>query len=91
MNQKTALIRALLDGEILSIKNAYFDLGISNISRECGRSIERPFGVILRRVNKVGKDKYGGRVTWIEYSLNKSLYLNKPGVKRMIEYLNKHK
>lgn len=70
-SRKTALIKHLIKGGKLSIKNAYLDFGISNISREVIRLIEVPFDVVLTRTKMNGKTKYGSVCTWYEYSASK--------------------
>jgi len=52
MTRTQALAKHLLAGKPVSIKTAYNYFGISNISREVIRLIERPFGVILTRTKK---------------------------------------
>jgi hypothetical protein len=90
MNQKAALAKALLDGETLSIKNAYFELGISNIAREVSRGIEKPFGVYITKIQCKGHDRYGGDVVWFEYKLNRLIEDNNPGIEKMKAYVNEH-
>lgn len=89
MTQIAALCQAFLSGKIISIKNAYFDYGVSNIAREVGRSIERKFGVYISKVKREGKSRYGQPITWNEYRLNRTLPDNQEGIKRMLEYLQK--
>ena len=52
--RKVALYKHLLHNGELSIKNAFFDFGISNIAREVRRLIEIPLDIELKRVKKVG-------------------------------------
>lgn len=70
MTRKQALLNHLLAGGTLSIKNAYLDFGISNIAREVGRLIEKPFNVVLERKKHTSKTKYGTVCYWFEYSAN---------------------
>ena len=86
MTQIAALSKALLSGEVISIKNAYFDYGISNIAREIGRSIERKFNVEVSRVRREGKSRYGQKINWCEYRLNHTQY-NANGIKSMAMYI----
>ena len=86
MTQIAALCKSLLSGEVVSIKNAYLDYGISNIAREIGRSIERKFGVIVSRTPKKGKSRYGVPVTWFEYRLNQTSH-NQKGITEMAKYV----
>ena len=86
MTQIAALAKALLSGEVISIKNAYFDYGISNISREIGRSIERKFNVEVSRVKKEGISRYGQPIVWFEYRLNRTDF-NQKGITDMAKYI----
>lgn len=70
LTRKQALIKHLLSGGTLSIKNAYIDFGISNIAREVGRLIEKPYNVVLERKKHTSKTKYGSDCYWFEYSAN---------------------
>jgi len=81
-SQKKALyIHLLYDGK-LSIKNAYSLFGISNISREVRRQIEKPLDIELKRVKKVGKTRYKKPCYWFEYSATP---LNKIALKKALE------
>jgi hypothetical protein len=88
MNATAAIALAFLKGEVLTIKTAFKDFGISNLPRECGRAIERRFGVKLARVKKEGKTKYGVPCWWNEYRLPTTAY-NAEGRKKMQEYVKK--
>lgn len=90
MNATAALAKAFLDGRVLSIKTAFRDFGITNLPRECGRSIERKFGVQLARVKKEGKTRYGVPCSWYEYRLPVTPY-NTEGRLKMVEYVASHK
>lgn len=89
MNATTALAQAFLEGKVLSIKTAFRDFGITNLPRECGRLIERKFGVQLSRVRKDGKTRFGVYCSWFEYRLPTTDY-NAEGRTRMIEYVEKN-
>lgn len=89
MTQIAALCKALLSGEVVSIKNAYFDYGISNIAREIGRSIERKFNVQVSKVRKEGISRYGQRITWKEYRLNRTDF-NQKGITDMAIYIQEN-
>ncbi len=71
MTRQQALAKHFANGHKTSIKNAYTFFGISNISREIRRLIEKPFNVELNREQKQGKTKYGSPCYWFEYSANK--------------------
>jgi len=86
MTQIAALANALLSGEVISIKNAYFDYGISNIAREIGRSIERKFNVEVSRVKREGTSRYGQKIVWNEYRLNRTVQ-NSVGITDMARYI----
>jgi hypothetical protein len=88
MNATTVIAKDLLAGKVLTIKTAFRDYGVTNLPRECGRLIERKFGVELSRVTKVGKTRYGIRCTWNEYRLPNTEY-NKEGRAKMEEYVQK--
>lgn len=86
MNKKTALVKALLDGRVLNVKNCFDTIGYSNIAREIPRRIEEEFGVEVSRVDRKGSDRYNNPSIWVDYRLNKTEY-NKEGIKKMREYL----
>jgi hypothetical protein len=84
MTRKIALAQYLLAGGKLSIMNAYRHFGISNVSREAIRLIEKPFNVVLTRTKMEGKTKYGSHCEWFEYRLV-SNRINAKGIKAMKE------
>lgn len=86
MNKKTALVKALLDGRVLNVKNCFDTIGYSNVAREIPRMVEKEFGVEVSRVDRKGKDRYDNPSVWVDYRLNKSEH-NKEGIKKMREYL----
>jgi len=90
MTRKIALAQYLLAGGKLSIMNAYRHFGISNLSREVIRLIEKPFNVVLTRKRMEGKTKYGTRCEWFEYRLV-SNRINAKGIKAMNEALSENK
>lgn len=77
---------ALLDGQVLNVKNVFRTIGLTNASREISRMVEKPFGVEISRTPKKGKSKYGQDVTWVDYYLIKSEH-NLPGIAKMEEYV----
>lgn len=87
MTSKAALCKALLDGKVLNIKNGFNLFGITNIPREIGRAVERPFGVIVSRTQMEGKSRYGQPVTWYDYRLNATEY-NEAGMQKMQKYVS---
>lgn len=80
--RQTSLINHLIKGKKLSIYNAFTKFGISNISREVGRLIEKPFGIELKREKKVGKTQDGEPCYWFEYSATP---LNKIALKKALD------
>ena len=80
--RKVALYKHLLYNGTLSIKTAYTDFGISNISREVRRLIEIPLDTELKRVLKKGATLYGEPCYWFEYSATD---LNKIALKKALE------
>lgn len=88
MNSKAALAKALLDGRTVNIKNGFDLLGITNVPREIGRSIERAFGVTVKRIDRNGLSRYKVPVVWMDYRLEYSEE-NREGIIRMKEYVNK--
>jgi len=86
MNQKAAICKSLLKGEVLSIMNGFKWFGCTNIPREIGRAIEREFDVQVSRVRKDGESRYKQPVSYFEYRLNRTDY-NKPGIEKMEEYV----
>jgi len=90
MTRKIALAQYLLSGGKLSIMNAYRHFGISNVSREVIRLIEKPFNVVLTRTKMEGQTKYGSHCEWFEYRLV-SNRINAKGIKAMNEALSENK
>jgi hypothetical protein len=90
MTRTQALATHLLSGKPVSIKTAYKDFGISNISREVARLIERPFGLYLTRTKLEGKTKYGTYCSWFEYRLMNTK-LNAAGIKKLKKFLQESK
>jgi hypothetical protein len=86
MNKKCALIKCLLDGEVINVSNSIHKVGYSNPARELPREVEKPFGVKVERIKKEGKDRYGNYVTWNEYRLFKTPR-NSDGIQKMRLYL----
>lgn len=89
MNATYALATAFIQGRVLTIKTAFKEFGVTNLPRECGRLIERKFGVELSRVKREGKSKYGVPCYWFEYRLPQTLY-NAEGRQKMIDYIKNH-
>lgn len=90
MTSKAALCKALLDGRVLNIKNGFEMLGITNVPREIGRSVERSFGVTISRTHREGKSRYGQGVVWVDYRLPHTEE-NKIGIAKMREYVKKQR
>lgn len=99
--QKAALCSALLDGEVLTIMEAFTRFGITNLPREIGRSIERPFGIYMKRRRVNSKNKYGECCSHFIYWLPKQLHwqawndrnklkIHKAGLKLMQKYVDEH-
>lgn len=89
MTCKVALCLALLEGRVLNVKNVFTEIGLTNASREISRMVEIPFGVIVSRTQRVGKNRYGGTVNWVDYRLNKTK-ANAVGISKMVEYCKSH-
>jgi len=89
MNATTAIGLAFLRGDVLTIKTAFRDYGVSNLPREASRCIEKKFGLKLAKVKKTGKSRFGIPCYWNEYRLPDTLY-NKPGRAKLIDYCQKH-
>ena len=83
--RKVALYKHLLYNGTLSIKTAYTDFGISNISREVRRLIEIPLDTELKRVLKKGATLYGEPCYWFEYSATP---MNKIALKKALDVHN---
>lgn len=86
MTSKAALCKALLDGRVLNIKNGFTLLGITNIPREIGRSVERAFNVTVSRTPMQAVSRYGQCCVWTDYRLNRTEY-NKEGIEKMKAYI----
>ncbi len=89
MTARVALCMALLDGQVLNVKNVFRTIGLTNASREISRMIEKPFNLEVSRTPRKGKNRYGGDITWVDFRLNKS-DRNQEGIKLMQEYIEKH-
>lgn len=89
MTAKAALAKALLDGNVLTVKNCFNLIGLTNIAREIPRMIEEPFGVIVSRTPKTGLSRYGQTVSYTEYYLNRTEY-NREGIEKMKAYILEH-
>lgn len=87
MNAISAIAQAFLNGDILTIKTAFRDFGVSNLPREVGRAIERKFGVRISKLRKDGKSRYDIPVSYYEYRLNKDDPDNTTGIQAMIDYV----
>lgn len=87
MNAIAAISQAFLRGEILTIKTAFRDFGISNLPREVSRSVEKKFGIRISKLKKDGKSRYDVPVYYYEYRLNKDDPANADGIKAMSEYI----
>ena len=86
MNAKAALGIALLRGEVITIKTAFRDFGITNAPREISRAIEKPFGLHVSRVRKEGESRYGCPCCWYEYRLNR-IEANAEGIVKLKAYI----
>jgi len=86
MNQKAAICKSLLKGEVLSIMNGFKWFGCTNIPREIGRSVEREFDVQVSRIQKKGISRYKQPTNYTEYRLNRTDY-NKEGIEKMESYV----
>lgn len=86
MNQKAALCKSLLKGEVLSIMVGFKWFGITNVPREIGRSVERAFGVQVSRTSKDFTSRYGQPGSYFEYRLNRTPH-NKEGIEKMEAYI----
>ena len=87
MNKKCALIKSLLQGDIINVSNSIRLTSLSNPAREIPRSIEKPFNVIVSRTKVETKDQFGNYAMYYNYRLNPLIAGNKIGIKLMREYL----
>lgn len=87
MTARAALTMLLLDGEIISIKNAFPWLGISHLANEI-QAIEKKFGVKISKTGHSDYSKYGLRRTYTNYRLNQVNY-NQVAIEKMKKYLQK--
>lgn len=86
---KAALAKALLNGEVLNVKNVFKNIGLTNCAREISRMIEQPFGVVVSRTRRDGISRYGMQVNWTDYRLNRT-EMNREGIEKMKEYVALH-
>lgn len=90
MNAIAAISEALLRGEILTIKTAFKDFGVTNLPREISRGIEKKFGIAVSHVRRDGKTKYKIPCSWYEYRLDPTIEENYDGIKLMRDYVAKN-
>lgn len=86
MTAKAALCLALLEGRVLNVSNCFKDVGFSNIGREVPRMVEKPFGVVVSKTRRKGKNRYGSPNSYTDYRLNSSDH-NIEGMKLMLDYV----
>lgn len=86
MTAKAALVKALLDGRTLNVKNCFNTIGLTNCSREISRLVVQPFKVKIEKIPRTGTSRYGQPVMWCDYKLNKTPE-NKEAILKMREYL----
>ena len=89
MTAKAVLCLYLLEGRVLNVSNCFKEIGLSNIGREIPRMVEEPFGVIVSRVARAGKNRYNQPVSYTDYRLNASDH-NLEGIEKMREYCKDH-
>lgn len=93
MTAKCMMAATFLSGKIISNKNCYFELGLTNCSREVIRMIESPetgFGVTISRVKVDTESRWGKPIYYYQYRLNKAMEQNLEGIKKMCEYVKKN-
>jgi hypothetical protein len=83
---KAALCKALLDGYVLNVSNVFKTIGLSNCSREIGRSIVRDFGAEVQKIPRTAKTRYGQTAHYYDYKLVFSQRNRKP-IKEMKKYV----
>lgn len=86
MTSKCALVKALLEGRVLNVKNCFREIGLTNIAREIPRLVEKPFCVEVSRTPREGKNRYNQPVSWTDYRLNSSDH-NLEGIRKMKEFI----
>lgn len=86
MTQTAAIVKSLLNGDVLSIMNGFHLFSCTNLPREISRSVEKKFGVEVSRERIDFKSKYGHAGIYFRYRLNRTDY-NKPGIEKMEAYL----
>ena len=90
MTAKCALALALLEGRVLNVGTIFKETGLSNAGREIPRMIEKPFNLVVSRIPRTGKSRYGNPVSYMDYRLNKDAPYNKEGIIKLREYCEKH-
>jgi hypothetical protein len=86
MTAKCALIQHLLSGKVINIKNCFELIGLTNAPREISRSVEKPFGIIVTRIPRTGKSRYGQPCTWYDYKLERTNE-NFEGIQKAAQYI----
>lgn len=99
--QKAALCSALLDGDVLTIMEAFTRFGITNLPREIGRSVERAFGVTINKHRTTHTNMFGEEGHHFVYRLTcdkECMYFvskekrsaHRKGLKLMRKYVDEH-
>jgi hypothetical protein len=99
--QKAALCHALLNGDVLTIMEAFTRFGITNLPREISRQVEGAFGVTInkhrtRHTNMFGEvgSHFVYRLTGDKESMYNVSKLKRPahrkGLKLMQKYVDEH-
>lgn len=86
MNAKAELCMHLLAGRVINLTNCFGEIGISNPGREIPRMVEIPFGVVISKTPRTGKNRFGSTVNFKDYRLNFTPH-NKKGVEKMRQYI----
>lgn len=83
-----ALLHHLLNGRKTSTLTAAKQLAIVYVPREIRRGVEDKFGITVRREEKT-YEKFGHKISYIEYSLKKSEY-PKETINKMYDYVSQN-
>jgi hypothetical protein len=86
MTQTSAIAKALLNGQVLSIMTAFKMFSCTNLPRELSRGIEAKFNIQISKVKKDFVSTYGHSGYYFEYRLSHT-EKNKEGIEKMKAYV----
>ena len=87
--QLSAICKALLAGDVLSIMDGFSRFHCTNVPREISRGVEQKFGVVVSRTPVKHKSEFNHIGVYFQYRLNRTKH-NAEGIKKMAKYVLEH-